>query len=138
MAVRVRVRLRRGSRSVEVVVLVNSGAESDEPVVVVGPEVAEALGFSTEDFDLIEVELASGKTHDLISREKVVLELLGEEGAALSRTLAYLAVDDALTEPLITDAAIDELGIQVIRFKEGLWRHASDPPHLVRRSEPRP
>ena len=37
MAVRVRVRVSRGDRSKAVVVLVNSGAESEEPVIVLRP-----------------------------------------------------------------------------------------------------
>lgn len=136
MVVRVRVRIAResSSKSVEVAVLVNSGAESEEPVVVVYPEVAEALGFSISEFDLIEVELATGKTHNLISRERVRVELLDERGVPLASTRAYLAVDENLTEPLMTDATIDELGIQVISFKRGLWRHVSDPPGVVRES----
>ena len=49
--------------------LVNSGAESEEPVVVLRPEDAVELGFSLRsDFDVIEVELASGKTQCFISR----------------------------------------------------------------------
>jgi len=136
LAVRVRLRIvREGSgRSWELIALVNGGAESEEPVVVVDPEVAESLGFSINDFELIEVELASGKTHNLISKEKVRVELLDDEGNALSSTRAYLAVDENLTEPLITDATIDELGIQVISFKKGLWRHVNDPPDTVRES----
>jgi hypothetical protein len=39
---------------------------------------------------------------------------------------------------LITDATIDELGIQVISFKRGLWRHARDPIDRTRRSAGNP
>ena len=46
----------------------------------------------------------------------------------------YVAVDENLTEPLMTDATIDELGIQVISFRRGLWRHTNDPPNTVRKS----
>ena len=136
MVVRVKVRIIRENfnKSREVVVLVNSGAESEEPVVVVYPDVVDVLGFSIDDFDLIEVELASGKTHNLISKEKVRVELLDEKGNSLSSIYAYLAVDESLTEPLITDITIDELGIQVISFKKGLWRHINDPPNTVRKS----
>ncbi len=98
------------------------------------PEVAESLGFSINDFELIEVELTSGKTHNLISKGKVRVELLDDEGNTLSSTRAYLAVDENLTEPLITDATIDELRIQVVSFKKGLWRHINDSPNTVRRS----
>jgi hypothetical protein len=82
----------------------------------------------------VEVELASGRTHSLISKERVRVELLDEEGRVLSSISAYLVVDEDLTEPLITDATIDELGIVVLSFKRGLWRHVSDPPGVVRRS----
>ena len=105
-------------KSKEVIVLVNSGAESEEPVVAVDPETASTLGFTIKDFELVEVELASGKTHNLISKEKVKIELLDRKGNKLSQTYAYITVDENLTEPLITDATIDELGIQIIKFKK--------------------
>lgn len=120
MAVRIRLIRELAGKSKSLVVLVNGGAESDEPVVVIDPAVAGDLRFSEDDFELIEVELASGKTHNLISRNKVKVELLDDESKVLSSIYAYLAVDDNLTEPLITDATIDELGIQVISFKKGL------------------
>jgi hypothetical protein len=49
----------------------------------------------------------------------------------LSHTYAYLVIDENLNEPLITDATIDELGITVISFKKGLWRHVNDPQILL-------
>jgi NifB/MoaA-like Fe-S oxidoreductase len=123
-----------GGKSRTVVVLVNGGAESDEPVIALRPEDVEDLGIPLNSFDVIEVELASGKTHNLISRGKVKVELLDEQGNVLSYTYAYLVIDENLNEPLITDATIDELGIQVISFKKGLWRHVNDPPNTVRHS----
>jgi len=135
MVVRVKLRVSRGGRAKVVTALVSSGAESEEPVVVLKPEDAVELGFSLKsDFDIIEVELASGKTQCLISKSKVKVELLDDSGNVLSTTQAYIAVDEGLTEPLITDATIDELGIIVISFKRGLWRHSNDPPSVIRRS----
>jgi len=134
VVVRVRVRVSRGGRSRTVVVLVNGGAESEEPVIALRPEDAEDLGIPLNNFDVIEVELASGKTHNLISRDKVKVELLDEQGNVLSCTYAYLVIDENLNEPLITDATIDELGIAVISFKKGLWRHINDPPNTIRYS----
>ena len=138
MVVRVKIKITREhtGKSKEVIVLVNSGAESEESVVAVDPETASTLGFTIKDFEL--VELASGKTHNLISKEKVKIELLDKEGNKLSQTYAYITVDENLTEPLITDATIDELGIQIIKFKKGLWKHINDPPHVIRQSYPRP
>lgn len=134
MVVRVKVRVSRGDRALTTVVLVSSSAESEEPTVVLRPEAAEELGLPLESFDIVEVELTSGRTHSLISKDRVRVDLLDEEGRTLSSTSAYLVVDENLTEPLITDATIDALGIVVLSFKRGLWRHSSDPPNIVRRS----
>jgi hypothetical protein len=97
LVVRVRIRVSHGGRSVTAVVLVNSGTESDEPTVVLRPEVADELGLPLDSFDIVEVELASGRTHSLISKERVRVELLDEEGRVLSSTSAYLVVDGDLT-----------------------------------------
>jgi hypothetical protein len=134
MVVRVRVRISWGGKTRNVVVLVNGGAESEEPVVVLRPEDVEELGLPLDSFDVVEVELAVGRTQSLISRDSVVVELLDEQGNVLSSTSAYIVVDENLVEPLITDATIDALGINVISFKRGLWKHVNDPPGIIRRS----
>jgi hypothetical protein len=134
LAVRVRIKVTWKNKAKTFIVLVNGGAESDEPVIVLRPEDAEELGLLLNNFDIIEVELASGKTHNLISKEKIKIELLDERNETISSTLAFLAIDENLTEPLITDATIDELGIVVISFKKGLWRHINDPTNTVRQS----
>ena len=136
MVVRVRIRIvNRGTGKDRVLrVLVNGGAESYEPVIVVDKSIAEELGLSLEVMDIVEVELASTVTHNYISREKYLVELLDDKGRVLSSVYAYIAVDPHLIEPLITDATIDELGIVVVSFKKGLWRHSSDPPSTVRES----
>uniref|UniRef100_A0A7J3X5A6 Uncharacterized protein n=1 Tax=Thermofilum pendens TaxID=2269 RepID=A0A7J3X5A6_THEPE len=56
----------------------------------------------------------------------------------LSSVVADLVVQPGVAEPLLTDVAIDELGIQPVSFSKGLWRHASDPPGRVRSSAQRP
>ncbi len=139
MVVRVRVRLINEStgRSSEIIVLVNGGAESEVPVIAVTPSIARDIGLDLDDMDLIEVELASGVTHNYISRNTVLAQLLDDVGRVLSQARVYIAVDENLTEPLMTDTTIDELGIQVISFGRGLWRHVNDPPNVVRKSATR-
>lgn len=134
MVVRVMVRIinEELGKSKVLKVLVNGGAESEEPVIAVDEATAKELELSLSDMDVIEVELASGATHNYISRKKLLIELLDENGKTLSSTYGYVAVDPYLIEPLITDATIDELGIQVISFKKGLWRHVSDSPNKIR------
>jgi len=139
VVVRVRVRLINESTgcSSEIIVLVNGGAESEVPVIAVTPSIARDIGLSIDDMDLIEVELASGVTHNYISRNTVLAQLLDDVGRVLSQARVYIAVDENLTEPLMTDITIDELGIQVISFSRGLWRHVNDPPNVVRKSATR-
>jgi len=136
MVVRVRVRLvnERANLSDEITVLVNSGAESEDPVIAVTPEVANRIGLDVRDMDVVKVELASGITHNYLSRFPVRAELLDDMGNVLSSAYVRIAVGEDLIEPLMTDATIDELGIQVISFKRGLWRHVNDPHEVVRKS----
>jgi len=63
--------------------------------------------------------------------DAVEIELLGDEGETLSKVVA---VEEGITEPLITNVTIDALGIQVVSFGKGLWRHVSDPEGKVRGS----
>jgi len=135
--VRVRVRLESPAtrRSTIIRVLVNSGAESERPLVAVTPDVAEELGlWPPREAQLAEAELAVGASEVYVIPQSVRMTLLSDEGEELSQVVADLAVQEGLWEPLITDAAIDALGIQVVKFKEGLWRHIGDPPGTVRRS----
>lgn len=137
MVVRVKVKIKSLStgKSKDEVVLVNSGAESEEPVVVVDEAVAKELGvWPPENAEVVEVEEASTRGQAYILPYAVDLQLLGEKGI-LSSVRAHLVIQEGLNEPLITDVTIDALGIQVISFGEGLWKHKLDPPGVVRRSE---
>ena len=77
--------------------------------------------------------LATGKTRGYVIPRPVRLELV-DNGEALSSVEALMVVDPGLEEPLMTDATIDELGIEAVSFKKGLWRHRGDPQGKVRGS----
>ncbi len=133
--VKLRVRPKRGGPAKELVVLANGGAESPRPCLVVDVSLAEELGlWPLVGAELYSVEEASGESSALLLPSSVELELLSDEGSVLSRVVADLAVLGGLREPLITDVTIDELGIVVLSFGRGLWRHVSDPPGVVRKS----
>jgi hypothetical protein len=136
MAIRVRLRVRgRESKYLELVVLANGGAESPRPLIAMDPETAAKICFKGwEGFERYEVVEASSIREVSIYPQAVVLELLDDEGLVLSSVTADLAVEEGLIEPLITDVTIDALGIEVVSFGKGLWRHARDPPGMVRRS----
>lgn len=131
MVVYVKLRVKgRGER--ELVVLVNGGAHSPEPVLVVDEITAREMGYVAG--EVAEASVADARRRVYIVREAVELVLIGEEGEELSRVRAHLVIHPGLEEPLITDVTIDELGIFVLSFSRGLWRHVSDPPDRARMS----
>ena len=138
MVVRVKMRItsKTSSRSIKLIVLANGGAESSAPLIVVDPKAAKELGMwpPPAKTDIYMVEEASTITHIYLIPNAVTIELLDEQENPLSKIEADLAIQEDLTEPLITDITIDELGIQVISFSKGLWRHKDDPPDKVRKS----
>jgi hypothetical protein len=117
---------------------VNGGAESTKPCIVVDEDAARELGlWPISHGRVLEVEEASFIGEAVVIEDSVELELIGDDGEVLSRIKADLVVQRGLIEPLITDATIDELGIQVLSFSRGLWRHVGDPPGRIRASMPR-
>ncbi len=136
VAVRVRLRVRgRNDKYVELVVLASGGAESPRPLIAQDPETAAKICFKgSEGAERYEVIEESGIKEASLYPQAVVLELLDDEGSVLSSVTADLVVEDELVEPLITDVTIDALEIEVISFGKGFWRHARDPPEMIRRS----
>lgn len=140
MAVRVRLRVkaRRLNKALELAVLASGGAESPRPCLVVDTSTASELGlWPLQQAEVYKVEEASTLSEAYLLKDEVEIELLGEEGEVLSRVGADLAIQEGLSEPLITDVTIDSLGIQVVSFGKGLWRHVSDQPSKTRVSAQR-
>jgi len=52
----------------------------------------------------------------------------------LSEVRCLIIVNPLVDEVLLSDVAIDELGIVPIGFGRGLWRHKADDASTVRRS----
>jgi len=133
MVVYVRLRVRSKAGKVrELVALAGGGAHSPEPVLVLSEEEARELGY--EGGEEVEASLADVTRRVYLVRDALELALLSEEGGELSRMRAHLVIHPGLEEPLITDTTIDGLGIKVLSFSRGLWRHENDPPDKVRRS----
>jgi len=137
MGVRVRIRLEVGDRAVEAPALLNSGFESDGPDIVVPLEVAEALGlWPPTEFQLEEVETAGGdiRLFSFPGRGRLRL-LLGTDYEP--EITCNILVNPHIDEVLLSDYVIDELGIVVVSFRRGLWRHKEDPEDLVREGDGR-
>ena len=133
MVVHVRLRVRAASGAErELVVLANGGAHSPEPVLAVDEVLAGELGLRGG--EVVEVSTADATRRARLLRDAAEVVLLGEGGEELARLRVHVVVHPGLEEPIITDSTIDALGIQVVSFSRGLWRHASDPPGVVRAS----
>jgi len=106
--------------------------ESIRPCIVVDEEIANRLGlWPAKDYKIYRVEEASTESEVYVLEN--IVELV-DNSEVLSSILADLAIQKNLREHIIIDITIDELGIQVISFSRGLWRHRSDPQDKVRRS----
>lgn len=116
----------------ECVVLVNGGAHSPEPTLVVDEFIGRELGLTSG--KVVEASTVDSKRKVYLIKNAVEITLIDENGNELSKIIAHLVIHPGLEEPLITDTTIDALGIQIISFGKGLWRHASDKPDVIRKS----
>ena len=135
MAVRIRLRLRRGERSLEVVALINSGYEAPTPQLLIPIPLAERLGLHPPEGAVrVSLQTAGGP---LIAwcypRELMVKAIAGD--AESKEVLTDIIVSPLAEEPLISDQLADELEIAVEAFGRGLWRFRWEPKESVRPSE---
>lgn len=133
MVVHVKLRIKPISNSLsrDIVALVNGGAHSPRPTLVVDENLARELGFTSG--EIVEASVADARRRVYLIRDAIEVYLV-DGGKVLSKIRAHLVIHPGLEEPLITDTTIDALGIQVISFGKGLWRHVNDPLDKVRKS----
>ncbi|RLF23444.1 MAG: hypothetical protein DRN15_06380 [Thermoprotei archaeon] len=133
MRVRVKVRIIASGSQVTTSALVNSGFESEEPDICIPMEVArllrlwprrevESVGTFTAGGEVAVHILGSGRLQLLVDSE------------VKSEIVCNLMMNPYVDEVLLSDYVIDELGIIVVSFRRGLWRHVSDEPSIVRSS----
>ena len=129
-----RVRIKARGGEVTTTALLNSGFESDEPDIVVPERLAERLGLWPPREAVMErVETAGGPTSVYYIREAAEIKLAGVEASEGKKVNVIVAPH--VNEVLLSDYVIDELGITVVSFRRGLWRHVKDPAGLERASE---
>jgi len=138
MAVRVRLRLERRARSLEVVALVNSGYEAGTPQLMVPISIARELGLwplppeAREDV----FETAGEPLRVWIVRRAARAYVVA--GDAESKSVEVeVVISPLVSEPLISDVPAEELEIAVEDFAQGLWRFRWEPKEKLRLSEKR-
>ena len=116
---------------VETSALVSSGFESDEPDVALPATLAKTLGvWPTWDFDLEDYETAAGET--TLPKVRAAVKVKLADVKEMREIKCNAVVNPDINEVLLSDYLTDELGITVISFRRGLWRHITDSQQIVR------
>ena len=135
MGVRVRIKALIGpsaGASVETSALANTGYEAESPEVLLPRPLAEHLGLPARAPEARRAyyETPMGLLSISLLERAVEVELVGLG----DRVVAHAAVSGHEGEVLLSDRAIEALGVLILRPAEGLWRHASDSEGTIRRS----
>jgi len=134
MGVRVRVRVRYGGTSFDMVALINTGYETDVPELLVPVSVAERLGLwpkLPEDTVVETYKTASGLMR--VYRVRGVRAGLLVSGTEDRDVEVYLVISEHTDEALISDQLASAFGIVIEDPARGLWRLRGE--SLVRSSE---
>jgi len=137
MAIRLKLRLRRGDKQVEVVALVNSAYETSEPEILIPSSIAEQLGLLPElppGSAVRKYVLADGSTVRLLRIPKAVRVSVVEEDRVVGEVEAHAVVSERADEVLVSDKLAGRLGIVALDFAEGLWCFRDEVGLKVRRS----
>jgi hypothetical protein len=122
LGTRVRIRLEAiTGKNTEIVALLNSGAESPEPSIVIPTEIAEELRLNELKAETAYSEEATRYVKVKLYKKAVKGTLL-DNGEELTSVILDVVVVEGLIEPLLTDSAIDAFNIEIISFSKGLWR----------------
>lgn len=130
MAVRVLLHLESQVSSQEMqldtVAVLNGGFESAEPCLLLPARAAaRILTAGPSQAHQISAEVAGGETSFLLVDERVdgSVRTVDRQGPAVS---FQVLISDRDREVLVSDSGIDALGIEVVRFGQGLWRFAGE------------
>ena len=137
MAIRLRIRLVREGKSVDVVALINSGYETREPEVLLPVAIAIQLSIYPrlpEGAIVKEYRLADGSITKLIKVLRAVQIYVVEEDRVVGPVEASLVIAEKAEEVLISDKLAGKLGIVALDFGEGLWCFRDEIGRVTRKS----
>lgn len=136
MAVRVRLRIMREDRRLDVVALLNSGYEADSPQLMIPVDLARVLGlWPPPPLAREEVfETAGGPIRVWVIRNAAEVKVVAKDVES-KIVRVDIVVSPLADEPLISDVLAGELELAVEDFAKGLWRFRWEPKEKVRESE---
>jgi hypothetical protein len=137
VAIRLRIRLVREGKSVDVVAPISSGYETREPEVLLPVAIATQLSIYPrlpEGAIVKEYKLADGSITKLIKVSRAVQIYVVEEDRVVGPVEASLVVAEKAEEVLISDKLAGKLGIVALDFGEGLWCFRDEIGRVTRKS----
>lgn len=135
MAVRLRLKVSAGERSVETVALLNSGYEAPTPQLLVPIDLAVKLGFwPPQGASEVTLDTAGGPLRAWLYPRAAKVSVVTEDGESKAAPVD-IVVSSLAVEPFINDKLADEMEIAVESFGRGLWRFTWEPKEKLRKSE---
>ena len=138
VAIRLKIRLVRGGRSIDVVALINSSYETREPELLVSTAIATQLSVYPqlpEGAVVKEYRLADGSITKLIKIPRTVQVYAVEEDRIVGSVEASLVIAEKASEPSISDKLAGKLGIVALDFGEGLWCFRDEIDKVIRKAK---
>ncbi len=118
-----------------VVGVVNTGFRTETPDISIPLPIASELGLyppPTGSYG-IEIEGATGRCFAYAIPRALIVRILAEDRVSRD-VVANALINPFDNEVLISDALAEELGIQILYPKKGIWRFVDDPPNKIRQS----
>ncbi len=137
MVVRINVKIKFKDKFIITSAIANSGYETDEPEVILPIKVAENLGIYPKlpNGVIVEEYLSIGRRvieTFLIRNALEVLVLSNDRN--VGPIIANAVITPGEDEVILSDKALDELKICLIKPGEGLWRFIDDKNNVIRKS----
>ena len=118
-----------------VVGVINTGFRSETPDISIPLSIASELGLyppPTGSYS-VEIEGTTGRGIVYAVPRAVIVRILAEDRVSRD-VVANTIVNPFDDEVLISDALTEELGVQILYPKKGIWRFVDDPPNKIRYS----
>lgn len=131
MGIRVRIKIQYRGSSVSTVALVNSGYETEVPEIHVPITLARKLGFSLEHLKAERYRVVGSETITYSLNHVEVRVVTEDRETGWVRAKAVSVPGEV--EVLLSDALIEDLGINVLKPRSGLWRFVDE--ERLRKSE---
>jgi len=125
--VRLEIRLREGEGGVTVKALVNTGFTSETPDLAIPVSLAERLGLWPKPRGAISVSLETGggPVEAYIVPQAVRVKVVTRDRTS-REVVANVLVNPYVREALLSDALAEELEIQILYPRRGLWRFVGE------------